>query len=220
MSKSSNAWLLPLTGAVFVILIVVGFAVGGEGVDPADESAREVVRYYTDNETETWVSVLIVGLGLIFFVYFGAYLRKVLRAAGDPDSILPTVAFTGVIVFVAGMAAGGAILVTLVESVDDISLAASEAINALSWSWWLPMALGVQIFIFASGLSIVRTGALPKWLGWIAILIGVVGVTPVGFAAFLAGGVWVLVVSVLLALRERSDSAGSTPTAAEPPPAT
>ena len=108
MNKSSNAWLLPLTGVVFVILIVVGFAIGGDGVDPADEPAREVVRYYTDNETETWVSVLLVGLGVIFFVYFGAYLRKVLRAAGDPDSILPTVSFAGVLIFAAGMTGAGA----------------------------------------------------------------------------------------------------------------
>ena len=41
------------------------------------------------------------------------------------------------------------------------------------------------MLLLATGLSIVLYGALPKWLGWIAILLGVIGLTPIGFFAFL-----------------------------------
>jgi hypothetical protein len=60
------------------------------------------------------------------------------------------------------------------------------------------------VFLFSTGISIVRHAALPKWLGWIAILLGVLGVTPAGFLAFMGGGIWILVVSVMLALRTRA----------------
>jgi hypothetical protein len=61
---------------------------------------------------------------------------------------------------------------------------------------------------------VVRYGALPKWLGWVAILLGVVGVTPIGFAAFLGLGIWILIVSVILSLRARGTSAApATPAA-------
>ena len=63
---------------------------------------------------------------------------------------------------------------------------------------------------------IVRYGALPKWLGWVAIVFGVVALTPFGFFAFLGGIVWILVVSIMLTMRARSESA--PPTA--PPPST
>jgi hypothetical protein len=79
---------------------------------------------------------------------------------------------------------------------------------------FMPLALGTGLFLLASGISTVRHGALPKWLGWIAILLGIVAFTPIGFASAAAAAVWILIVSVLLALRARP----TTPSAAAPPP--
>ena len=58
--------------------------------------------------------------------------------------------------------------------------------------------------MLAVGISIVRHGALPKWLGWVAILFGVAGMTPAGFFAFIGAGLWIGVASILLPLRARS----------------
>jgi hypothetical protein len=38
----------------------------------------------------------------------------------------------------------------------------------------------------------------------VAVLLGVVGFTPIGFVAFLGGGLWILVVSVMLTVRARA----------------
>jgi hypothetical protein len=43
---------------------------------------------------------------------------------------------------------------------------------------------------------------LPVWLGWVAVVIGIACVTPVGFFALLVGLLWTLVASILLFLRE------------------
>ena len=45
--------------------------------------------------------------------------------------------------------------------------------------------------------------SLPVWLGWIAIVLGIVGMTPIGWIAFMGTGVWILIASVMLLLSER-----------------
>jgi hypothetical protein len=49
------------------------------------------------------------------------------------------------------------------------------------------------------------------WLGWVAIVLAILGGTPAGFIAFLASRIWILVISVMLTLRERDESASRGP---------
>jgi hypothetical protein len=48
---------------------------------------------------------------------------------------------------------------------------------------------------------------MPKWLGWVALILAVIGFTPIGFIALLGTGVWIVIVSVLLAVRARPATA-------------
>jgi len=75
---------------------------------------------------------------------------------------------------------------------------------------FVPLVAGACVFMIANGLLTLRHGVLPAWLGWIALLIGVVSVTPIGFIGFLATMGWVLVVSVLLVVREVRSTAPAT----------
>jgi hypothetical protein len=86
---------------------------------------------------------------------------------------------------------------------------AVQAINAIVWDYYIPFIVGVSVFLLAAGISIVRHGALPTWLGWVAVVLGVIAATPFGFFALLAGALWILVVSILGLMRSRED--GATP---------
>ncbi len=68
----------------------------------------------------------------------------------------------------------------LADTADEIRPSAVEALSALWSNDFLPFAMGLQVFLLATGLSIVRHGVLPKWIGWIAIVLAVVAVTPIG----------------------------------------
>jgi hypothetical protein len=57
---------------------------------------------------------------------------------------------------------------------------------------------------------------LPRWLGWAAIVIAILAGTPIAFAGFIGAALFVLVVSVMLAMRERE---ARTPPPTAPPPA-
>jgi hypothetical protein len=59
--------------------------------------------------------------------------------------------------------------------------------------------LAVSVVLLAGGVAALRSGALPRWLAWVAAVVGAVAVLgPLGFAAFFLMPVWSLVVGVIL----------------------
>jgi len=63
---------------------------------------------------------------------------------------------------------------------------------------FLPFAGGILIALLATGLVALRHGALPGWLAWLGIVIGVVSFTPAGFFAVYALLAWVAITAVVL----------------------
>jgi len=198
-----DSWLVPLTGAAFVVLLIVGFVLGGEPPDVTEDSAREIVDFYADNKDAKMVGAALAAIAGTLFVFFGGYLRQVLLEAEGPGGILSSVAFAGMIIFAAGIAIDSTITFGLAETADDIDPAAVQALGALYNYDFVVFAMGLQIFLLATGLSVLRHGALPKWIGGIAIVLAVIAVTPLGFFAFLGSGLLILLISVMLALQER-----------------
>ena len=191
--------LAPLTGVAFILIVIIGFVIGGEPPD-LEDGTRGLVEHYTDNKDSIMIGSAIVTLGTALFVFFGGYLRSVLSAGGDA-SFLPTVAFAGTVIFAVGAAIDATISFALAETADDISGQSVTTLSALWENDFMPFVLGIFIFLMATGLSVVRTGALPKWLGFIMILVALTAITPIGFVAFLGTALLVLVMSVMLAVR-------------------
>ena len=202
-------WLAPLTGIAFVVVLIIGFIVAGEPPD-VDSPAQEIIDHYADNKDSVRAGVMLGLIAAALLLFFAGYLRKVLRAAPGEGGMLPAVALAGATVMATGAAIDGTISFVLAESAGDIEPAAVQALQAIWDNDWPPIALGAAVLLLASGLSIALYGALPRWLGWVAIVLGVVGLTPIGFVAFAGGGLWIVVVSVLLTVRARA--------AAQPPP--
>jgi hypothetical protein len=199
----SREWLVPLTGVGFILLGIVSFIVGGEPKS-ADHPVREIVNYYVDNKDSIQVAAFIGVAATLLLVFFGAYLRRVLRAAAPEGEILSLVSFLGLVVVAVGFAIDTTILIALSEAADDINPVAVQSLQALWDNDFVPLVLGVLMFLWATGLAAIRTGALPKWLGWVMIVLGVVGLTPIGFAAAIGAAILVLVLSILLSVRARS----------------
>jgi hypothetical protein len=197
-------WLAPLSGIVFVALLIIGFAITGETPDPTEDSAEEVIQYAIDNDDELMLGGALVSLSGVFMVFFGSWLRKALAGAPGSGGAAANVAFAGAIIIAGAAATGGTLSFGLGDLADDISPEAVEALNAVSWDYFFPLAVGVTTLLIGAGLSTVLYGPLPKWLGWVAIVIGIVSHTPIGFFGWALAGVWVIVVSVLLSLRART----------------
>jgi hypothetical protein len=124
--------------------------------------------------------------------------------------ILPTVALGAGIVAAAGFLTAATLHFALADYAGDIDASAAQALNAIDSDFFLPFVMGLSTLILATSLWLVRNKSLlPTWLGWVGIIIFVVSFTPAGFIAFGLAGIWIIVVSILLYLRDETATVGS-----------
>jgi hypothetical protein len=205
---TNREWLVPLTGVGFIVLGIVSFIVGGEPKS-ADDPLREIVSFYVDNKNSVEAGAFIGVAATVLLVFFGAYLRRFLRAAAGEGEMLSIVSFVGIAIVAVGFAIDTTILIALSESADDINPVAVQSLQALWDNDFVPLALGVLLFLWGTGLSVIRSGVLPKWLGWLMIVLGVVGLTPIGFVSAIGAAILVLALSILLSVRARGAAAAT-----------
>jgi hypothetical protein len=199
----------PLTGILFVVLAIAAFLVGGE-TPGTDDSAREIVDFYLDNDDSQSLAAALLGLGCVALIFFLGSLRRALRATAGDEGGLSTVALLGGVVMAVGATIFAGISFTLGDAADELPPAAILTLNALNSDMFFTVAVGTAVFNLALGLAVIRHGGLARPLGRVALVIGIAGLTPLGFFAFLATGIVIVWASVALAMK-----AG---TAAESPP--
>jgi hypothetical protein len=202
-------WFVPLSGAIFVVLVIVGFLIGDEPPD-ANDPVQEIVDFYVDNKDSIEVGAFLVSLGVVFLIFFANYLRSLFRETAASATIL-----VGASIFAVGAALDTTILVATAESADDIEPTSVQTLQALWDNDFIPIAVGLAVFLLSLAISILRTAVLPRWLGWVVLVLALLALTPAGFFAFPLGGLLVLVLSVWLTLRARR--AAAQPPAAPPP---
>jgi hypothetical protein len=186
----------PLTGVVFVVIVVVVFAIGGSTPDPHD-STLKVATYYTKHRDKHMALSILLALGAVFLPFFVSTLKRALDWAGGTGRLSNT-AFAGGIIATIGFAILATTHLALADSAGKTPPLVTQSLNVLDGNDFLPAAGGMGILVFASGLAVVRYRALPGWLGWAGIVIGIAVFTPAGFIGFLASGLWVLIASILL----------------------
>src|SRR3954454_3486103 len=189
----------PLTGIVFVVLLVLAFVVVEGETPDLDDSAQKITSFYHDDQGKHIAAVALVVLSTIFLTTFAVSLRDFLRVPGESD-FWPTVALVGGVVAVAGFLIAAGIHLALIDGGDkNISPDAMVALNALDADDFFGFATPLGIMMLGAGAATLKAGAaLPKWMGWAAIVLFVVFFTPVGFAAFALTGIWIIIASVLM----------------------
>lgn len=201
--RNSREWLVPLTGIVFFVLLVISFIVAGEPKD-ATHPPEEIANWYLDNKDSAEIGAFIGTVAGAVLIFFAAYLRKVLSAAEGEPSMLPMLALIGLSIVAVGGAIDSMLMFATAERADDIPATSVQTIQAIWDNDFLPLFLGVLVFNWAVGISVLRSGALPKWMGWAAIVFGVISLAgPIGFFGALGAALWILVASILLSLRAR-----------------
>lgn len=194
-----NRWerLAPLTGVVSVAIIVAVFAIGGNTPEGEDGAAK-VQAFYIKHHDKHAALAFILALAVPFLLFFVSSLRSDLRRAGGTGQ-LANAAFAGGVLAAVGFGILASVHLALAESAAHArTIGTTQTLNVLDGNDFIPAVAGIALLVFAAGASAIRHGGLPKWLGWVGIVIGVVAFTPAGFFAFLAGGLWVLIVSLLL----------------------
>jgi hypothetical protein len=210
MSTSRWERFAPLTGVVFFILIAITLALSNDTPD-TDSSTADTVSYWSAHDSRLIASAIIGTFAVIFLIWFGGSLRSALMRAEGGEGRLSTLAFAGILVIGITGGIGSSLTFVVADTVNDVPAEATQALSVLSEDFFLPFLAGIALFMFATGICVLRHGGLPRWLGWAAIVIGVVSVTPVGFIGFVLSFIWVPVASVVLYLRGAETAPPGTP---------
>ena len=196
-------WLAPLTGTAAVLLVIVARALIGSAPKPGDP-ALSVATFYAHHATKLTIAAFVFGLAAILLLFFAGWLQRLLREAEGRRGCCPTSPSRARSCSRARRPLAATLQFTLADTADNISLDAVQALNALDYDLFILLAVGLSTLLIASGLSAVRNGVIPKWLRWAALVIGVGVYTPVGLYFHGLGGLWIAVLGVWGARRERS----------------
>lgn len=192
-------------GLLGVLLSVGGFAVigaAGFAADP-DASTQELAQVLEDGSVSlARVGIYIDTLGSLFFILFVARLWATLRQGEAQPAWFSVAAFaSGVVMVVAGLGdkiAYHAIVLGAERGLDAQS--AAPLFYAVGGSFVLFQAFGA-FFLLATGLGVLRTGALARWLGWTSVVVGLAGIAaatvPGSLAGFIAFPFFVLTIAAL-----------------------
>jgi hypothetical protein len=183
-ARRTNGW----AGIVFAVLYVVGILMLTTQPDKADDKpykdnptklAALYRAYYNDSGHRTTIVIgaFVVIAAALAFVVFGNDLRERLVAHGASTS--GTLALAGTIIF-ATVTAVGAIAVGWIpgsKMFGDSPIPLGE-LNYLAPQLGfgiilLPGGAAAALTLVAGGFGGARSRALPAWLGWAGVVIGV-----------------------------------------------
>jgi hypothetical protein len=192
--------LAPLSGVLGVALIVVSFALG-DGTPDQNGSASEVVSYFTNHHDKLLFASALLALGGFFLLVFTTTVAGALRRASGETGAASALSFAGGVILVVGVTLFAGVTFALADAIKHLEPAAAQSLNTLGSDLFFPLTVGNGAFLIGSGIGVIKTRILPVWLGWVAVVLGVAALTPAGFFAFMAMGIWTLIVSVMLSSR-------------------
>jgi hypothetical protein len=189
----------PVTGLMFLALIFTGFSVHGyPTIRPTDAQLRGWLATVDVNKFS--LGLYIENVGLALFIPFVAWLYGHLRRDGTGSS-WPAVAMlasaTGWVILT--LPIDGAFVALLNQSRKGLDIRVAQTVVSIMQGWYDTTAIVLGLTLVAAGVSILRGGAMSRWAGWAAIVIGLAEVLSAPFGtdatpAGLLGYLWILAV--------------------------
>src|SRR5215203_211654 len=199
-------------GIFFVVLTVLGNDVLGSGgeVPGMTATGAQIGAYLRTHPptAQTWAALYIELLGILAFVFFLGSLWGVLRRAEGEHGPFSAIAFgAGLVSVGVKIASFPAVIAAFYrgqEGLDSQLVAALLDMNGASFvlTWTIDAVL-----LAATAVVVLRTGALPRWLGWSAavlspaLLVGVAFATSFGFVPHVLTTLWIVATSIVLIRR-------------------
>jgi hypothetical protein len=207
MSARLSRLSTPVTAALFIGLTLVSFFASPDTPNSKASGTRVIAWFVAHRNTERVTDIISI-FAMLFLVFFAGSLLGYLRRAPAAGSAA-IVMLGGAVLIAAGFTVAVGIDYALTDVPSRLAPSAAQALNVLDNDVFFTVPLGGAVFAIPAGIAILRGAALPKWLGWVAIVLGIVMCSPAFFPAFLVLLVWALIVSILV--YRRSDPLTPTP---------
>ncbi len=215
MLTRTTARTVAWTGLAYVVLFLTAGTIGpAQGLPGLRDSPQDTANYLHTHTTTAvqWAGVYLEVIGLLVLVTFVVALWRLLREA-DRDGFLPGVVLAsgliGATIKLASLPAAFAALYRAHDITPGLASALLDMNSAAFVSTWATWAL----LLGAAGAVMLRTGALPRRHGYVAVAIAlgllasIPGFTSADPPTFMLTFVWIITISVALLRRgERTDS--------------
>lgn len=210
MDERGSERSLALAGIVGVVLLVVSALIQGNLPKP-DDPVGKIAKFLVDKGDEIRWAGFVGALGSIVLLgWLGAVWRLMRRTEGGEPMF--AVAAAGGAVFALALVNVSAVLLSVMAIIGPAALGNdTRTLYLLTNNLIAAGAMGLALFTGAFSTVIIRSGALPRALGWLGALIalallaaggGIASTRTVffylGFGGFLAFSLWTLAVSGLM----------------------
>lgn len=196
-----------VAGMLSVVALVVGQYIAPAPVYPEEQVGGVTATFYVDYEGRLIAEAILLGAASVLFLFFLGGLRAFLaQAEGQQPRLAPVVVAAGAVT--TGLVLLQAAILTALITLrgNELGVQAQGSAWAARALFYLEGAVGdlalfpFAVFLAAAAAALLRTGALPRWLGWVGAAFGLlVGVLAVGLIAGLDIGPADQVVFLLVA---------------------
>jgi hypothetical protein len=199
---SSSKWIA-LTGVLFALLLglSVAMTLGEPDVKNATKLQDWAVKHTGALGGAGFVTMLAVIVGLIFLTWLHSNL-------GRDRGWLATLFAVGVVTFAVSGGVGAGVDASFGSDAKHLSTGSLQLLASLSQNLNYPMTCaGLVLMYLAAGFLIRRTRLLPGWLAWASWVLAVLAASFfLGFVALFGTALWMIVVSIYLAVRPLAHS--------------
>jgi hypothetical protein len=186
----------PLSGVVFLGLVIVGGFVLIGSTPGAKASPAHVIAFYTAHRARDRAGAVVITFAFIAFFAFAISLRNRWRRRPKLEG-LSTGLLAAATVLLAGQTASAGIIYTLTDNPRRLTASSAQTLNLLQNDLVLTSAAGFFCFLTIAAIVVLRGRVLPLWLGWLALITAILFVTPLEFVGFVLLLVWTAAVSLL-----------------------
>jgi hypothetical protein len=205
MTRISTERWAGLAGLGFVVAYLAAFAMGIE-VGPSD---REILDYYADSGHRAREVVALLphrGGGTVpVALHSGRAGRRRPRRPGGLDGRAGRVrgGLAASVLILAGNALSRATAFSAMDAEFKLEPNTRRLFENAGFLMFVCGALAAILLTAGVAVAALRHGVLPRWLGWSSVVTAVLLPLAIGFVGFLVFLLWVLLVSGVLAFRQR-----------------
>lgn len=184
----------PLAGVALVAGFIVSLSLMSGSPGAGDSGAKVRAWFDSHHDRAIATSVLMTyaaGMSVVYFTGFAGYLRR------RGSQLLAAFIAAGGIIVAVGLLGAASLLLTITDHTSKLSDGTLQAINQIgSDAPFLAVIAGSALTTLAIGIASLRTQALPKALGIVTVVVGVVQVAgPLTWFGFMGSGVLTLVLA-------------------------